>query len=151
MTKKWWYRQILSHDKYMDTKNAFEYGLITHTSIHQLKKLLIRNVMVKNNIADLTTGVKFDEGKVQLSILSKESLEAEARVFEYGAKKYSKNNYKLGMDWSRLLDAALRHIINFNNKEDFDQESNLNHLWHAKACLAMLIYYYENKVGKDDR
>lgn len=107
--------------------------------------------MVKNNIADLTTGVKFDEGKVQLSILSKESLEAEARVFEYGAKKYSKNNYKLGMDWSRLLDAALRHIINFNNKEDFDQESNLNHLWHAKACLAMLIYYYENKVGKDDR
>lgn len=40
MTKKWWYRQILSHDKYMDTKNAFEYGLITHTSIHQLKKII---------------------------------------------------------------------------------------------------------------
>ena len=96
-------------------------------------------------------GIKFDSEKPPLSILTKESLIAEARAFEYGAKKYNRNNYKLGMDWSRIIDATLRHLISFNNKEDFDDESKLNHLWHAKACLAMLIYYYENKVGKDDR
>ena len=96
-------------------------------------------------------GVKFDSGKPPLSILTRESMVAEARAFEYGMKKYSKNNYKKGMDWSRIIDASLRHIVAFNEKEDFDSESSLNHLWHAKACLAMLIYYYENKVGKDDR
>lgn len=96
-------------------------------------------------------GVKHDQGKPRLSLLSKESLIAEARAFEYGAIKYDKNNYKKGMEWSRVLDAALRHITAFNAKQDMDTESGLNHLWHAKACLAMLIYYYENKVGTDDR
>lgn len=96
-------------------------------------------------------GIKHDEGKPQLSILTKESLEAEARAFQYGALKYDKNNYKKGMAWSRVLDAALRHLMAFNAKEDLDPESGLTHLAHSKACLAMLIYYYENKVGTDDR
>lgn len=96
-------------------------------------------------------GIKYDSGKAPLSILTKESLEAEARAFEYGAKKYSRNNYKLGMEWTRLIDAALRHIIAFNSKQNIDNESGLNHLAHAKACIAMLIYYYENGVGTDDR
>jgi len=110
----------------------------------------------KKNDADkpdltLEVGIKYDEGKPKLSLLTIESLTAEAKAFEYGAIKYSKNNYKKGMDWSRIIDASMRHIMQFNAKEDFDSESKLNHLWHAKACLAMLIYYYEHKVGKDDR
>lgn len=96
-------------------------------------------------------GVKYDKGKAPLSYLTFESLKAEAEVFRYGAKKYNKHNYKLGMEWTRILDAAMRHLVSFNNKNDLDEESGLNHLWHAKACLAMLIYYYENKIGKDDR
>lgn len=96
--------------------------------------------------------IKNDQGKPPLSILTKESLYAEARGFEYGHKKYGdKHNYKLGMEWTRMLDASMRHIVAFSNKEDIDSESGLNHLWHAKCCLAMLIYYYENKKGLDDR
>lgn len=101
---------------------------------------------------DDTKGIKHDQGKPKLSLLTKESLIAEAKAFEYGAAKYKdKHNYKNGMEWSRIIDAAMRHIVAFSNKEDFDEESKLNHIWHAKACLAMLIYYYENKVGTDDR
>lgn len=37
------------------------------------------------------------------------------------------------------------------SKEDLDKESGLHHLAHLKANVAMLIYYVENKVGKDDR
>lgn len=96
-------------------------------------------------------GIKHDAGKPMLSLLTKESLEAEARAFEFGMRKYSRGNYKNGMKWTRVLDAAMRHLVAFNSKEDFDKESLLNHLWHSKACLAMLIYYYENKVGEDDR
>lgn len=50
MTKKWWYRQILSHDKYMDTKSALEYGLITHSSFNQIKKSLHKGLYVKKSI-----------------------------------------------------------------------------------------------------
>lgn len=96
-------------------------------------------------------GTKFDSGKPKLSLLTRESLAAEARAFEYGAKKYDKNNYKKGMAWSRVIDAALRHLTAFNAGESIDSESGLCHLDHAKACLGMLVYYYENKIGKDDR
>ena len=74
-----------------------------------------------------------------------------ARALEYGAKKYDRNNYKKGMDWTRVCDAALRHITAWAEGEDVDQESGLNHIAHAQACLAMLSYYITNKVGTDDR
>lgn len=96
-------------------------------------------------------GTKNDTGKPQLSLLTRESLEAEAAAFAYGAKKYDKNNYKKGMAWSRVLDAAFRHLTAFNGRENNDLESGLSHLAHAKACLAMLIYYEKNKIGTDDR
>jgi hypothetical protein len=97
------------------------------------------------------SGKKNDQGKPQLSLITRESLAAEARAFAYGAKKYDKNNYKKGMDWSRIIDALMRHTAAFNAKEDLDPESGLCHLDHMKACVAMLVYYHENKVGKDDR
>lgn len=96
-------------------------------------------------------GIKHDQGKPPLSILTRESLDGEAKALAYGAAKYGKHNYQMGMAWSRVLDACLRHVYAFSGKEDFDDESKLNHLYHAKANLAILIFYYENKLGTDDR
>ena len=100
---------------------------------------------------DRNVGIKYDQGKPPLSILTKESLEAEAVALGYGANKYGKDNYKKGMDWCRVIDACMRHLVAFNSKEDIDSESGLSHLAHAKANLAILIYYVENNKGKDDR
>jgi len=80
-----------------------------------------------------------------------EALKHEAKVFEYGASKYTKNNYKNGMKWSRLLDASLRHIYAFSSGQNLDEESSLNHLAHARASLAMILFYIENDLGEDDR
>lgn len=106
---------------------------------------------VLSTIKPADEGVKYDQGKSPLSILTKESLKAEADALSYGAAKYGKNNYKKGMDWCRVIDACMRHLVAFNSKEDIDSESGLSHLAHAKANLAILIYYYENKVGMDNR
>lgn len=103
------------------------------------------------NLSKLAEGVKYDNGKPKLSMVSYESIAGEAKAMTYGASKYTKNNYKNGMDWSRLIDAAMRHLCAFNDGETFDPESGLNHLYHCKANLGMLIYYYERKLGKDDR
>lgn len=96
-------------------------------------------------------GTKHDTGKSQLSLIPRAALEAEANVFAFGAKKYSRDNYKLGMDYTRLIDAALRHVNAFNDNETLDPESGLSHLAHAKCCLSMLIYYMSTGVGNDDR
>lgn len=96
-------------------------------------------------------GVKHDSGKPQLGLIPREALNHEAAAFAFGAKKYGKNNFKGGMDWSRLIDASLRHITAFASKEDIDKESNSHHLGNARACLAILLYYIENNVGNDNR
>jgi len=97
------------------------------------------------------TGKKFDEGKPPLSIIPRTALEQEAQVFAFGAAKYGKNNFKGGMAYSRLIDATLRHVYAFADKESIDPESGKSHLAHARCNLAMLLYFIENEVGEDDR
>lgn len=99
----------------------------------------------------MSGGTKFDKGKAQLSLVPLAALEEEAKVFEFGAAKYGRDNYKAGMDYSRLIDAALRHINAFNSGEDLDPESGLSHLGHARCCLAMLLYYKAKGKGTDNR
>lgn len=96
-------------------------------------------------------GVKHDNEKPDLSLLPREFLVATAQAFMHGEAKYGRYNYRLGMDWHRLVAAALRHITAFNEGEDLDPESNYPHLGHAGACLAMLIVYQANNLGKDTR
>ena len=96
-------------------------------------------------------GVKFDAGKPPLSLVSRVALEEEARVMDFGAKKYGRDNWRKGMDFSRLTDAALRHIYAFADGEDKDKETGLSHLAHARCCLAFLLEYEGKKLGKDDR
>jgi len=94
---------------------------------------------------------KFDKGKPPLSRIPYELLEDVAHTLEFGADKYGWHNWKEGMDWSRVLDASLRHINKFARGEDIDEESGLNHLGHAACNIAFLLYYLKNGVGNDDR
>jgi len=55
------------------------------------------------------------------------------------------------MAYSRLIDATLRHVYAFADKESIDPESGKSHLAHARCNLAMLLYFIENEVGEDDR
>ena len=53
--------------------------------------------------------------------------------------------------WSRLYGAAMRHLLAWWNREDFDDESGLSHLHHALTCLAMLTQYQFWYDDFDDR
>lgn len=96
-------------------------------------------------------GVKHDAGKPPISLISRVALEEEARVMAYGATKYAAHNWRGGMNYSRLLDAALRHVLAFADGEDKDSETGLSHLAHARCCLAFLSEYEVKKLGTDDR
>lgn len=100
---------------------------------------------------DIKKAQKFDDNKPPLDLIPYSALELEARVLAFGAKKYDAHNWRQGMDWSRLIGAALRHVNAFNAGEDLDPESGLSHLGHARCCLGFLIEYQKKGLGTDDR
>lgn len=99
----------------------------------------------------MSGGQKHDNGKPPISLIPGIALELAAEALAYGAVKYSADNYKLGLKYRRLLDAALRHLLKFSDGEDFDKESGIHHIGHAIATLSMLTYQMQNHSNLDDR
>lgn len=95
--------------------------------------------------------LKYDTGKPPISLISREFLEGLANVLAFGAKKYAAHNWREGMEWSRLADASMRHLLAWVDGEDTDPESGLNHLHHAAFGLMCLATYQRKGAGVDDR
>lgn len=99
----------------------------------------------------MSSGVKHDQGKPPMDLLSHKSLEEIAIVFGFGAKKYGRFNYRKGMAWSKVIAAAYRHLGAFNSGEDLDAESGEKHLAHLGCCVIMLLDYVRDHKELDDR
>jgi len=99
----------------------------------------------------MTLAKKFDDGKPRLDLIDYSFLEGLGYVLAFGAEKYDEHNWRKGLPISRLIAASLRHIGKFNNGQDLDDESGLNHLYHAAACLMMASWMYNTKKELDDR
>jgi hypothetical protein len=69
----------------------------------------------------------------------------------FGARKYSRDNWKNGFKVTRSCAAALRHIFQFLSGETLDPESGLSHLGHAVASLEHAIYDMNHRPENDDR
>jgi hypothetical protein len=95
-------------------------------------------------------GKKYDSGKARVSLLSSDAIIEVAKVATMGAKKYDDNNWRGGMKWSRLMDAAERHLLAYNKGDRIDEESGLSHLAHVAWNIMALLDYEVNKVGEDD-
>ena len=98
-----------------------------------------------------TGGLKFDEGKPPMGLLDRYALEEVAKVMGYGANKYKAHNWREGLAYSRLYDAALRHIWAFIDLEDNDPESGLPHIAHAICMLMFLLRMTRDRKYLDDR
>jgi hypothetical protein len=111
------------------------------------------NAWVSGNAPGLgfDAGLKFDMGKPPMALLPTLALTEVAKVLQFGAKKYAPSNWRKGMDWSRNVDAALRHIVRFNYGIDRDKESGCLHLAQAVIDLLFVLEYYLTGTGTDDR
>jgi len=79
-----------------------------------------------------------------------ETISMMAEPMSYGIHKYGRNNWKGGMSWSRMLDAALRHFTAACIGIKYDEESDLPHISHGLASLNMLIGHISMNIGKND-
>ena len=96
---------------------------------------------------------KYDKGKAEYSLIPPAALKEIALVFTHGRTKYGPNNWLLeqGLEWTRVYDAAIRHIQAWASGDDTDSESHLPHLAHAAVNIIFLLEYWKRGAGIDNR
>lgn len=85
-------------------------------------------------------GMKHDSGKLDYTLVPWDGLEDVVKVLEFGAQKYSRDNWrKVENADARYMAAAFRHLVAHQNGEVNDPESNLPHLAHAGCCILFML------------
>jgi len=103
------------------------------------------------NSQERGSGARYNSGKADFSLIPLCTLEDEAKVWEYGAKKYAAHNWMKGMPWSVPFACAMRHMAAWQKGEENDPESGLPHLAHAMCNLRMLTLFSKTYIEGDDR
>ena len=102
-------------------------------------------------------GDKFDNGKPDWTLIPWVALEPVVKVLEFGAAKYSRDNWKhVSNARRRYLAAAYRHLNAISDGEWIDNDkmntagevvekgSKLPHAAHAICCLLFLLWFGED-------
>lgn len=95
--------------------------------------------------------MRFNAGKPPVSLIAPRALLEIARVYELGVRKYARDDWRKGMSWNSVLDSLLRHVLYFEQGQDFDEESGLPHMAHAAWNAITLLEYMHDHPDKDDR
>ena len=97
------------------------------------------------------TANHFSEGKPGVDQIPPQVLLELGRVYEYGQKKYGRDNWLKGTAWSEFYGSALRHVLKWWGGEDIDPESGLPHLSHAMWNIVALEHFQMQHLGVDNR
>ena len=99
-----------------------------------------------SDIQEEPTGRKHDSNKPRYSLLPTGTVNQVIQVLEYGAVKYETGNWqRVPSARTRYYDAAMRHIDDWWNGSEIDEESSLPHLAHAICCLLFLLWFDEQE------
>ncbi len=96
-------------------------------------------------------GIKHDSEKVRVELLDPDWLIGVGKVLTFGARKYDSHNWRKGLEITRCIGAALRHIFAFLAGEDIDADSGLPHLDCASCELMFVSWLIKNRPDLDDR
>jgi len=101
-----------------------------------------------------STGGQKGRKPQRYALVPPEAEDVIARVYGWGAQKYSEDNWRKGYAWSLSYEALRRHINAFKAGEELDPQSGLPHLGHAAFHINTLLVYSGDleKYGQfDDR
>ena len=90
--------------------------------------------------------IKHDSEKIPWHLVPWDAVEQIVEILQFGAKKYADRNWEKGMAPSRLVRAAIGHIVDWfhckiNGTDGRDPESGKSHLAHAGCCILFLLAY----------
>jgi hypothetical protein len=95
--------------------------------------------------------IRHNASKLRWTLVDFDSLEGMVKVLEFGAIKYSVDNWKKGLPVKSIIDSLLRHTVSYLNGEDIDPESQLPHVDHIMCNAMFLSYMYKNRPDMDNR
>jgi hypothetical protein len=95
--------------------------------------------------------LRYNQGKLEWSLVDFDSLEGLVRVLEYGKNKYARDNWKKGMPVTQVSESLMRHLFAYLRGEDVDSESGCRHLSHVMCNVMFLEYIMREKPHHDDR
>lgn len=100
---------------------------------------------------DPDTGAEKGTKLARYDLIPQGALRELAEHYGRGAKKYADHNWRRKYDWSKSYAALCRHLQQFWDGEDYDEETGSKHIiavaWHA---FVLATYMDENRE-KDDR
>lgn len=97
---------------------------------------------------ELLDGMKYDQNKLDYTLIPFWALHDVVRVLEHGVKKYRRDNWqRVERPRRRYLAAAFRHLSAVSDGEWLDQDSGLPHVAHA-ACNCLFLIWFGD--GKDE-
>jgi hypothetical protein len=86
--------------------------------------------------------LRYNQGKVEWSLMHYGSMVPMIRVLMFGAKKYAPDNWKKGLDRRQLLESMQRHLAALMDGEVIDPESNESHIGHLMCNCMFYSYFY---------
>lgn len=111
--------------------------------LEQRYKDLMERVMSKE-------GIKHDQDKPMLNLIDPQAIEGLAAVLTFGAKKYAADNWRGGINNSRLIASLLRHLFAIMRGEYTDPESGLPHIDHVGCNWMFLSNNLKNRPDLND-
>ena len=92
------------------------------------------------------------EQRVLLHLIPSTALAHVAQALMDGARKYGPYNWrKSGVSACVYISAAMRHLRDYLDGEEIAADSQVHHLGHAMACLAIILDSIEVGNLVDDR
>ena len=122
--------------------------VLSEEAIKQIKESSVAISLSKSveeeltKMAEATLGKKFDSDKVDWTLMPWKELEQVLMILEFGAKKYSRDNWK-HIEPARYEKAAMRHLISYITGELNDPETGKSHLAHL-VCNALFLMWNDN-------
>lgn len=97
--------------------------------------------MLDNKSEEKEEALRYNEGKLEWSLVDYDALEPMVQQLMFGSKKYSAENWKKGMKISKIFDSLQRHILAIKRGETHDKESGVHHAGGV-LCNAMFLSWY---------
>ena len=102
-------------------------------------------------MADANKALRYNSNKLRLDLVPTSLTRYVGAALTYGAEKYAPNNWRKGFDYSSIIASLKRHLADFEEGKDFDEESGLPSLALLGCNTAFLIEHWDKKLGTDDR
>ena len=93
---------------------------------------------------EIDKGTKYDDGKIDWTLLPFDAVQEVVEVLKFGEKKYGRDNWQ-GVSKPRYISAAFRHLIAYTMGEKLDTESGKSHLAHAMCCLIFSLWHQQQE------